>query len=290
MFRLQFQAKADFRGQAAGRRNSFALSALSDQRAPMKAARAMEVCLTVRPHRAFGTHAFRLLIAAVAAAIIVPPAPASAQGLFDFLFGSHRRSGPPPSASSYADPNSGFDGERRAAPSGPSVVFCVRVCDGRYFPIQRSSGANAAQLCSSFCPASQTKVFSGGGIDHAVASDGSRYASLRNAFAYRERIVENCSCNGHDPYGLVTQNTTDDPTLRTGDIVATNDGFVAYNGSGRRNAEFTPIQSYPGLSAEWRQRLAHTRIVPSNATPVSPEAVRQGAVQDNRGRRVQVDR
>jgi len=171
-------------------------------------------------------------------------------------------------------------------------VFCVRVCDGRYFPIQRSSGANAAQLCNSFCPSSQTKVFSGGAIDHAVASDGSRYASLRNAFAYRERIVENCSCNGRDPYGLVTQSTTDDPTLRTGDIVATNDGFVAYNGSGRRNAGFTPIQSYPGLSAEWRQRLAHTPIVPSNATPVSPEAVRQGAeaVQDNRGRRAQRDR
>ena len=133
-------------------------------------------------------------------------------------------------------------------------------------------------------------MFSGAGIDHAAASDGTRYASLRNAFAYRERTVENCSCNGRDPYGLVTLDATDDPTLRNGDIVATNDGFVAYNGGNRRNAEFTPVQSYSGLSAEWRERLAQTRIAPSNATPVSPETIREGAsnIYDERGRRVQL--
>ncbi len=135
-------------------------------------------------------------------------------------------------------------------------------------------------------------MFSGAGIDHAVANDGSRYASLRNAFAYRERVVDNCTCNGRDPYGLVTLNATDDPSLRPGDIVATNEGFVAFNGNGRRNAEFTPIESYSGLPAEWRQRLAQTRISPNNATPVPPEAIRRGAaaVQDDRGRRVRLDR
>ena len=85
----------------------------------------------------------------------------------------------------------------------------MRLCDGRYFPIQRTAGANAAQLCSSFCPAAETKVFSGGGIDHAVASDGTPLRELRNAFAYRERTVENCTCNGRDPYGLVTLSATE---------------------------------------------------------------------------------
>ena len=230
-----------------------------------------------------------MLIAAAAVTPIIAPAPASAQGLFDFLFGSPRRQGPPPSASAYADPHSGYggDGERRAGPSGTAGTFCVRLCDGRYFPIQRAGGANPAQLCNSFCPAAETRMFSGAGIDHAVASDGSRYASLRNAFAYRERIVDNCTCNGRDPYGLVTLNPTEDPTLRAGDVVATNEGFVAYTGGNgnRRNAEFTPIQG------ELRQRLAHTRIVPNNATPVPPEAVRQGAGnQNDRDRRVQLDR
>jgi Protein of unknown function (DUF2865) len=194
----------------------------------------------------------------------------------------------------YADPSSGYerDGERRSAGSGMSGVFCVRLCDGRYFPLQR--GTNPAQACNSFCPASQTKVFTGGnGIDNAVASDGTRYASLRNAFAYRERLVENCTCNGRDAYGLVTQSVADDPTLRSGDIVATNDGFVAYTGTGNRRSEFVPIQSYPGLSGDLRERLGHTRITTSSATPVSIETLREGAAaiqQDGRSRSVQLER
>src|SRR5262245_19243193 len=102
---------------------------------------------------------------------VVIPSSASAQGLFDFRFGA-RRQGPPPDANAYADPNRS-DQERRAAPSG-GTAFCVRLCDGRYFPIQRVGGANPGQLCNSFCPASATKVFSGNPIDHAVAGDGSR--------------------------------------------------------------------------------------------------------------------
>jgi hypothetical protein len=212
----------------------------------------------------------------------VPSPPASAQGIFDFLFRGQRR-GPPPNANAYADPSyPGYQGERGSG-SGIAGTFCVRLCDGRFFPIQRSGGVNPAQLCNSFCPAAETRTFSGAGIDHAVANDGTRYASLRNAFTYRERMVDNCTCNGRDPYGLVTLNATDDPSLRPGDIVATNKGFVAYNGGDRSNADFTPIASYPGLSPEWRERLAATRIAPSNATPVPPEAIR-------RGRRVQLDR
>src|SRR5262245_3035621 len=249
----------------------------------------MEVCLTVRPRRAF---AFGLVAALTLTAVVVPAAPASAQNFFDFLFGGPRRMGPPPGASSYADPN-GDIGRSGPGPSGIAGTFCVRLCDGRYFPIQRAGNTNPAQVCNSFCPAAETRTFSGAGIDHAVASDGSRYASLRNAFAYRERVVDNCTCNGRDPYGLVTLNAIDDPSLRTGDIVATNEGFVAFNGSGRRNAEFTPIQSYPGIPTEWRERLAQTRIQPNNnATPISPEALREGAaaVQPGRGRQVQLDR
>lgn len=247
--------------------------------------------MTVRSGRAFATQVFGFLIAAVtASAVMAPTTPAAAQGLFDFLLSGLRRLGPPPSANAYADPQSGYNG--RSGGSGISGAFCVRLCDGRYFPIQRSSSVNAAQMCNSFCPASQTKVFSGGGIGHAVASDGSRYASLRNAFAYRERVVENCTCNGRDAYGLVTPSVADDPTLRNGDIVATNGGFVAYNGGNRRTAEFTPIQSYPGLPAESRERLAQTRITPTNATPISPETLRDGAdaIHDDRDRRVQLDR
>jgi hypothetical protein len=260
--------------------------------------RAMEAFLIVRPKiaraKTFGARLTGLLIATMTVtAVVVPAPPASAQGLFDFLFRG-QRGGPPASASPYADPSyPGFDRERvSGAPSGIAGTFCVRLCDGRYFPIQRGGGANPAQLCSSFCPAAETRTFSGAGIDHAVASDGSRYASLRNAFAYRERTIQGCTCNGRDPYGLVALNPVEDTSLRPGDIVATNQGFVAYSGGGRGVAEFTPIASYPSLPAEWRERLAQTRIAPNNATAIPPEMLRRGAatVREDRGRQVQLDR
>jgi hypothetical protein len=235
------------------------------------------------------------LIALTVSSAMVLSTPVLAQGFFENLFGSFNRRYQPPHASSYADPRASVEDpvqqRRPAPPAAPSAVYCVRLCDGRYFPIQRTRGANPVELCNSFCPASATRVFSGSGIDHAAASDGSRYASLRNAFAYRERIVDNCTCNGRDAYGLVPLNAKEDPTLRAGDIVATNDGFVAYNGN-RRGAQFTPIQSYRGLSREWRQRLTQTRIAPNQATPASPEAIRAAAAatQSERDRRAQLDR
>ncbi len=223
------------------------------------------------------------LFAAIAGlALITSSVPAPAQSLFNFLFGP-RRPAASPSVSAYADPYpaTGRTDDAAGYGGGPSVAFCVRLCDGRYFPLQRSAG-NPAQLCSAFCPASQTKTFSGSRIDHALASDGTRYASLANAFAYRDRIVEGCTCNGHDAFGLMTLPAETDPTLRSGDIVATDTGFVAYQGSRRQHAEFTPVESLPGLSADWRQRLAQTRIVPRNATPVSIDVIREGTARNLR--------
>lgn len=233
-----------------------------------------------------------LLTASTAAAIAVPGVPAAAEGLFGFLFGAPPAArSVPASATAYSDsyPQFGVPAERpiESPVSGPAVAYCVRLCDGRFFPIQRSGGADPAQLCSSFCPAARTKIFSGSGIDHATARDGARYADLQNAFAYRERLVPGCSCNGKDSVGLVTTPAAEDPTLRAGDVVATNSGFVAYNG-GRRNADFTPV------TGEMRARLAKTKIVPSNATPapvpVPVPVPAATASNESRGRRVQASR
>ena len=119
--------------------------------------------------------------------------PAAAQGLFEALFGGFRRHAPepmPPQTSSYADPCRllGNTSARPAKPAAPATarVYCVRTCDGRYFPLQRHAGASPAELCKSFCPAAKTMVFSGSKIDTAVAPNGTRYADLDNAFAYRD--------------------------------------------------------------------------------------------------------
>ena len=85
---------------------------------------------------------------------------------------------------------------------GHGTVYCVRTCDGRYFPMQNHAGASAAEICRSFCPAAKTMVFSGSKIDTAVAQNGARYADLDSAFAYRDKVVDHCTCNGKDGLGL----------------------------------------------------------------------------------------
>ncbi len=238
-----------------------------------------------------------LLIAGLGAlAVAAVPAPAAAQSLFDFFFNGAHRPAPPPTATAYADPQTDSYGIKPSDPgprveTGPAVSYCVRLCDGRFFPIQRSA-ATPAEICNSFCPAAHTKIFSGGSIDHAVAHDGSRYADLSNAFVYRTRVVPGCSCNGKDAFGLVNMQAADDPTLHHGDVVATADGFVAYNGSHKKSADFTPINSSSsGVPAESRRLLARTRIAPASA-PAASAAVDNSAAsgRDGDDRQAQLER
>src|SRR5436305_2038426 len=139
-----------------------------------------------------------------------------------------------PQASAYSDPHPVM--QERYGPastpsiggsSGQSLAYCVRLCDGRYFPMQRHSNATSIQLCNAFCPAAKTQVFNGSQIDHAVASNGVRYTSLQNAFVYRQKIVPNCTCNGKNEFGLAKIDVKSDPTLKPGDIVATGDNQKA---------------------------------------------------------------
>jgi len=209
-------------------------------------------------------HIGGVLLAASTLCLAGAPQPASAQGLFQSLFGGFQRRAPEPlpsQANSYADPL--FGGEsRHSGESGfghGAVVYCVRTCDGRYFPLPRHAGASPADLCRSFCPAAKTMVFSGSKIDTAVAQNGTRYADLDNAFVYRDKVTSQCSCNGKDGLGLARIETSGDPTLRPGDIVATDSGLATYNGKSR-TAEFTPIST---SSSEWARRLAEVKIEPA---------------------------
>jgi hypothetical protein len=102
-------------------------------------------------------------------------------------------------------------------------------------------------------------VFSGSRIDTAVASNGTRYADLDQAFAYRDKVSDNCSCNGKDGLGLARVEVSGDPTLRPGDIVATNGGLAAFSGKSGA-AEFTPINT---SSSEWARRLSEVKIEPA---------------------------
>jgi hypothetical protein len=246
-------------------------------------------------HDGLGLFARTICIASLAGlALTAAPAPTAAQSLFDFFNGG-RRPSPPPLATAYADPQTETLSAKPSDPAprvetGPAVAYCVRLCDGRFFPIQRSA-ATPIEICNAFCPASRTKIFSGSSIDHAVAHDGTRYTELGTAFAYRDHIVPGCSCNGKDAFGLVNMKAAEDPTLRQGDVVATADGFVAYSGTRKRSADFTPINSAPAVSVDSKRQLAQTRIAPASAPAARAEVVNSGAsARDGNDRQAQLAR
>ena len=126
---------------------------------------------------------------------------------------------------------------------GGGQAYCVRSCDGRYFPVTASDNASRAASCNSFCPASETKVVYGSTIDTAATENGKPYSELPNAFRYRNEIVAGCTCNGKDQVGLAPVRIENDPTLRKGDIVAGENGLlVAGRGADKRGASlnFSP--------------------------------------------------
>ena len=178
-----------------------------------------------------------LVAAAIVGPVALTPEMSAAEGLLDFFFGGGQKQ---------QQQTSSFDPQ--SPPPRPVVVsagpaFCVRSCDGKYFPLMRGA-ASPAQMCQAFCPASPTKVFFGSSIDRAYAATGERYADSENAFAYRKALRADCTCNGHSPAGLVSVDLAMDGSLRSGDAVATADGLVAYSGirvGNDQNPDFTPL-------------------------------------------------
>ncbi|WP_051661059.1 DUF2865 domain-containing protein [Bosea sp. 117] len=122
---------------------------------------------------------------------------------------------------------------------GSGVVYCVRTCDGRYFPLAGAAkeGETAEARCAAFCPASKVKVFTsydgGSGIDAATSKDGETYAALANAYVFRTETRPNCGCNAAGGVGLTRIDVKDDPTLRPGDVVVTGQGVVVFRGDSR---------------------------------------------------------
>jgi hypothetical protein len=168
----------------------------------------------------------------------------------------------------------------------------VRLCDGRYFPINQR-GSNAAELCKSFCPAAPTQVFSGSDLRYAVASNGKRYSEIPNAFVYRQKLVADCTCDGKSPTGLVQIDAREDPTLRPGDIVATGQGLMAYRSGNGATTQFSAISNTPGISANLRQQLSATRVAPGQQPleePPNPKADGEAMMSRNAEQRSQASR
>jgi hypothetical protein len=213
-------------------------------------------------------------VGAVIAVCVVSAAPtAQARDFFSALFGafsdnpSLAPSRPEPSRAMPFASEGDFFGRPAEQPrprvsygGGGGQAYCVRTCDGRYFPISASDGQSRAASCNSFCPASETKVVYGSSIDHAATENGKSYSELPNAFRYRNELVAGCTCNGKDQLGLAPVKIEDDPTLRKGDIVAGANGLVvAARASDRRGASL----NFAPASAQVRAKYQRMPVVAS---------------------------
>lgn len=181
---------------------------------------------------------------------------AHAEDFFSALFGGFRMRPPPEIRIPFPnDDMPRYDAPRQRASYGGGAAYCVRGCDGRYFPAQGNDAESKAQSCKSFCPASETSLVYGSNIDDATTDSGKSYSDLPNAFRYRSEIVSGCTCNGKDPVGLASLKAEDDPTLRKGDIVAGSDGLVVANrnANDRRGVamNFSPLPE--SIRAKFRQ-------------------------------------
>lgn len=211
-------------------------------------------------------HAGRSMICGVALAATLTvtggvAAPAQANDFFSALFGGMLGHPPPPPPSFFRfGPADGGQAPRARTASGGRQAFCVRTCDGRYFPLATPTGQSRADSCSELCPASDTRIFYGSSIDHAAAENGKSYSSLPNAFRYRNEIVAGCTCNGKDTFGLAHIDAKNDPTLRKGDMVASEDGLMVAGRKDRRGAalNFSPVS--PAVAA----RFARAPIMASD--------------------------
>ncbi|HEY1981403.1 MAG TPA: DUF2865 domain-containing protein [Xanthobacteraceae bacterium] len=220
-------------------------------------------------------HGMALLGALAAAAPF--PVTAQAAGLFDFLFGGQdQRPSPPARVESYAEPSAPIrpaplpqqSVQNGGAGTGHVVAYCVRLCDGQHFPLERMTNATQVETCRAMCPSAKTKVYFGSEIGASVAKDGARYADLDTAYIYRKQMVANCTCNGKDGLGLAPFEASTDPTLRPGDIVATKKGLMAYSGGASGSAgQFTPVQ----LSSVTTELNSVTKRMP-HSPHVDPEA------------------
>ena len=201
---------------------------------------------------------------------------AAAQDVFDFLFGGSQRMARPSETGAHPPPapdvgriappplgrESVIDG---AGSTGHSVIFCVRLCDGRHFPIENMVKGTPVETCRATCPYSRTKVFVGSEIGGAVAPDGQRYGNLDTAFLYRKQLVANCTCNGKDGLGLSAFDVMNDPTLRKGDIVSTKDGLMTYTGKSEQGVALAPVNP-AALPADIRPGLLQSQLPSSTAS------------------------
>ncbi len=105
------------------------------------------------------------------------------------------------------DPDGPSPDDQPPTEGGPPVApaetkaLCVRHCDGGFFPITDQATPDKleglGQLCKALCPNAEASLYTtalSGGIETAVAADGTPYTALPAAFKFQKTYDPTCSC------------------------------------------------------------------------------------------------
>lgn len=188
------------------------------------------------------------------------------------LFGGGRRRETPEITVRPADPRlerPRDNAEQARSDSGENVggprAYCVRTCDGFFFPMGPTTSGAARDTqqasCDALCPGAETVLYSvarQGTIEDATNARGQPYTALRTAFRFRQSVERTCSCQANATQGLARLPVTHDPTLRPGDVVVTEEGARIFRGAARfpyRAQDFVAARAYGRLPADLRRRV-----------------------------------
>ncbi len=157
--------------------------------------------------------------------------------------------------------------------------YCVRLCDGFHFPVgtvapESDISAHEA-ACTQACPASPVRLFKAhpgsDGIDDARDAGGRRYRDLKAAFSYRSSRDSTCSCNGAGT-GIAQRAVSTDFTLRSGDVVMTENGLRVFAGGERFpyvKSQFASLRGSGQLNDASRQNLERINATSRPASQAS---------------------
>ena len=154
--------------------------------------------------------------------------------------------------------------------------YCVRACDGYYFPLIKLSRISGQHACELACPSARVQLYEGESIEQAHNAKGQLYSALPAAFSFRDKLTARCACNdpaaSRDYYLALSRR---DPTLQTGDIVVGEKGAFIYSRSS--------LVSVRHASRQIRARLRD--MLSSNVAPAEARASHDGAVALNKTQR-----
>ena len=212
--------------------------------------------------------------------LLAASAPAGAEDLLDFLFGPEQEAAPQretrtPSGDVRFGPKrpvkkasaGGGGGGRGATHVGG---YCVRTCDGYFFPLIKSSRATRQQSCNFACPSATVEIYDGANIETSRNARGETYKSLLESVAGRADASARCSCNDPSTSAAYSRDAArTDPTLQTGDFVIEDEGPLVFGRQGLvplAQARFVAPRQRASVLGLVRNSGASSPVAPAPAT------------------------